>query len=675
MSQFHSFGKTVRQKFAEMLTADTLFTVKSDRDEIWRRYLAAFPPGSDPMFRKRTEHDCSCCRRFIRAAGNVIAITDGIRTTVWDVYNELASPYKEVAHAMSSYILSLPVEGLFITKFPKAGDEFTRETVDGQVIRWEHFSAEIPEKFLAKEPGTKIGAALAAHDVLKRGITELSPEVVATVIDLIDNNALYRGSEHRSALASFQMLQNRVMILAVNAIQSDRDSALRNLRGGYHAAQDLFWELHSQPAAKIRNTAIGTLLQDLSEGKELEASVKAFEAKVAPENYKRPTALITPRMIEDAMKVMTELDLEPALQRRHAKLTDVSVGSVLWVDNSVKGRLKGGIADLLHEEVKPSAFDPKDAKQITIDDFLKLTHRNGIRLYIDNNMPPHFVSLTAPVHPGVKSLFKWNNDFAWSYEGNVTDSIKDKVRKAGGKVEGVALRTSLAWFNIDDLDLHVTCPQGHIYFHNKLGILDVDMNVRGESREPVENMRWVTPPPGIYDFFVNQFTRREATDIGFVVEVESALGIHTFRYDKSPAAKQNVKVCRVTVARGQVTEITPAAGITCGQASQDIWGLKTLDLVKVQAIVLSPNYWDGNANGNKHHFFILEGCKNPNPCRGIYNEFLHSRLEANRKVFEVLGDKTKCPVADEQLSGVGFSSTRQDRIIAVTNGTAYSIRF
>ena len=114
--------------------------------------------------------------------------------------------------------------------------------------------------------------------------------------------------------------------------------------------------------------------------------------------------------------------------------------------------------------------------------------------------------------------------------------------------------------------------------------------------------------------------------------------------------------------------MAPAEGIVSGAASQERWGLKTLDLVRVNSVVLSPNHWDGQAVGNKHWFFILEGCKNPLPARGIYNEFLHGSLERHRKVFEVLGDKTKCPVADDQLSGVGFSSTRKDKVTVVAMG-------
>jgi hypothetical protein len=45
----------------------------------------------------------------------------------------------------------------------------------------------------------------------------------------------------------------------------------------------------------------------------------------------------------------------------------------------------------------------------------------------------------------------------------------------------------------------------------------------------------------------------------------------------------------------------------------------------------------------------------------------------------VLGSKTKCAPSAEQLSGVGFSSTRKDKVVAVVKGDkasrAYEIQF
>lgn len=99
--------------------------------------------------------------------------------------------------------------------------------------------------------------------------------------------------------------------------------------------------------------------------------------------------------------------------------------------------------------------------------------------------------------------------------------------------------------------------------------------------------------------------------------------------------------------------------------SQEIWGLRTETYEPVSMVMLSPNHWEGaGATGNKHTFFVLRAAKCDEPARGIYNEFLHSRLAAYGKVFELIGEKTKCPPAAEQLSGLGFSSTRRASFVA-----------
>ncbi len=649
---FKIFGNAVRSRFIEM-SREALFIVGSDRDTIWEKYLTAFPAGSNPVFRKRTEHDCSCCRTFIRSIGNVVAIQNGSMVSVWD-HNDLPSPYREVADAMAAYVKSLPIVDVFLTPVTRHGNEVTHEQSGATVLNWNHFSADVPKKFVTIDHAEKRGDARTTHAVLMRGFVELRPDAVATVVDLIQGNALYRGAEHLRAVLEFQGLQNRL------------------LAAGASARELLGWSMLDSPVARFRNTVIGTLVQDLSDGVDLERAVKSFETKVAPQNYKRPTALITKGMVDAAMKTLAELGLEQALERRHARLSDVSVSSVLFVDNAVRGVMKGGIKDLLMQEVKPAPFDLKKAVEIGVDEFVQkvLPKTNAISLYLDNNLLRNFVSLTAPAHTDSGSLFKWNNDFAWSYDGNVTDTIKDKVKRAGGTVEGVKLRISLAWFNTDDLDLHVREPGGnHVYFGNKSNILDVDMNVRGETRDPVENMRWIrVPRDGVYEVQVHNFTRRESVDVGFVIEVESDHGLETLRFEKAVSSRAYQPVAALTVKNGAVQTMQLGKDIVRGSASRDQWGLKTLDLVRVNSVVLSPNYWDGNAVGNKHWFFILDGCKNPLPARGIYNEFLPARLDKHRKVFEILGDKMKCPVSDEQMSGLGFSSTGKDKVTVIAMG-------
>ena len=83
----------------------------------------------------------------------------------------------------------------------------------------------------------------------------------------------------------------------------------------------------------------------------------------------------------------------------------------------------------------------------------------------------------------------------------------------------------------------------------------------------------------------------------------------------------------------------------------------------------SPNHWDGEKTGNKHWFFILDGCKNDSKARGFFNEFLDEGLRDHRKVFEVLGSKMKTEKSDEQLSGLGFSSTQKNHVLCKVGGS------
>lgn len=97
-------------------------------------------------------------------------------------------------------------------------------------------------------------------------------------------------------------------------------------------------------------------------------------------------------------------------------------------------------------------------------------------------------------------------------KSNIDAEIRDRVKKAGGMYDGVDIRASLIWNNTNDLDLHVITPGGeHIYYGAKQascgGWLDVDMNVRGETTKPVENVRWAkgAAPAGRYKVFVRNF--------------------------------------------------------------------------------------------------------------------------------------------------------------------------
>lgn len=667
-NEFPTFAKIVAASFQAIVKTSQVFVTGVDGDRLYQQYLDAFPEGTNPVFKKQTEHECSTCRHFIRRAGNVVAVDNqGVVHTVWDDASVKAPyPYNAVAAVLRCAVRLGDISDLFRVsqKENSFGAATTRSLGDdGRALTWDHlYTGTIPKALQAASPDQVRGDYHTTVGVFMRGLVELSPEAIDTVIKLIEANNLYRGQEHLAAVQQFQKAQQAYLFQN----KGPREQAL------------FAWTNATGPAARFRNTVIGTLVQDLSEGVDIDRAVASFEQKVAPTNYKRSSAVITPGMVKKAMETIETLGLEPALERRFAVIGDISVNDVLWVNGSVKPAMKGGIGDVLMKAVvvnNPSKHDEERAEDIGLEAFVTqvLPATTSMEILLKGEHLGNLMSLTAPVHPEPAQLFRWNNDFAWSYGGNVTDSIAERVKKAGGKVEGAVLRVSLSWFNYDDLDLHVHEPGGgHIYFGNKRGtsngVLDVDMNAGGgRSREAVENIVWMDKiPSGTYEVVVNNFSKREACDVGFVIEVECGGALSHFSYNKAVRDGQDVRVATLHMKEGRLEQADIGdPDITASNVSQTKWGLTTEQYIPVDAVTLSPNYWGsaGHPGGNKHTFFVLRGAKNDEPTRGIYNEFLHPRLEPHRKVFEVIGDKTKCQPIEGALSGLGFSSTKKTNFV------------
>lgn len=646
---FPVFARAVRARFEE-LARHELYT--TDCGDLFAAYLAAYPAGSNPLVRQRTLYDCQACKHFLRRAGGLVAIRNNRVATLWELPG-LPPPYRQVAAALDAAVRTAPVTGVFRTEERQCGVEYNYDAKTNE--RHDHFHAVVADRHFASDPEAQRGALAAVHQVFKRGLVELRATDLLAVLDLIDANGLYRGAEHRPAVAGFLEM-------------------IRRSEAGLTDVDLYTWEHLGDRHARFRNTVIGTLLVDLAAGQDLEQAVRAFEQKVAPANYKRPTAVITQKMVEAAVETVTRLGLHGALARRYARLSDVSVTDVLFVDNDTKGQLKDGLTALLEASVRRPPPDLSQATRLPAEAFVAsvLPGTKTLDLFLENRHQGNFVSLTGA--DGPERLFKWDNNFAWAYDGDVADSVKQRVKAAGGKVD-CKLRVSLSWYNFDDLDLHALTPNGHIYFRDKRGILDVDMNAGGgHTRNAVENLAFTTLADGIYEIYVNQFARRETVDVGFAIEVEYGGQLHQHSYGKSLKTGENVRCFRLHVRGGELTQVE--ADLPGGATPQEKWGVKTETLVPVAAALYSPNHWGSNAVGAKHLFFMLKGCVNPGSARGIFNEYLRPELTPHGKVFEVLASRSKCPPADEQVSGVGFTAARGDTVTVVVDGKrAYTLLF
>lgn len=680
---FKDFVKAIQKNLQQMSKdSSRLFTVNVDTEELYNLYLDSFPAGTNEIYRERREYDCSCCRHFIRDVGNVVSIKNGELHTIWGINPVSDDKYNVVAAALDAYVKQKAVLGVFLKKEKRIGTPENREMLPtGKINKYEHFFVDLPEICIFKECyGHTLEGDLSqfrdVRNVFKRSLDEISKEAVDTVLELIAQNSLYKGAEWKKQLTEFKNYQKEYGKL------TDEQKEL------------WIWEKSIAAGAvigKIRNHSIGTLLVNIAEGMDLDLAVRKYEQIVAPVNYKRPKAIFTKKMLEDAKKTITELGYMDSLQRRFATLDDITVNNILFSNKDAAKRITGAM-DLFDEMEQDVAIDPKrfsKVEEISAEDFIKnvLPVAKELEVYLENKHIQNMVSLIAPEVAAAKTMFKWNNGMSWAYTGNITDSdIKENVKAAGGSVTGV-VRFSIQWNDGNgkdnsDLDAHCLEPQGgdHIYFSHKIsrytgGELDIDITnpiyqCKSNGGVAVENITYPSKErmkPGTYKFYVNQYSFRNSQ--GFKAEIEVNGEIHSYEYNAP--VRGNVDVAEVILDQSGNFKVVDKLPGNCATISKDVWGIKTLQFTPVSVVCYSPNYWDEQKGiGHQHLFFMLKDCINPEEPNGYYNEFLKPELEQHRRVFEALGAKAHVKDVDDQLSGVGFSLTkRNDLIIKVKGAT------
>lgn len=679
--EFKEFRNMISDHFKTMTKdVDRLFEVGVDKDEMWNTYLDSFPTGTNEIFRKRRKYDCSCCRQFVKQIGSVVVIKNNKLETIWDlgIHDDKFEP---VAKAMSDFVRRHCVTDVYVSKFKKVGTEYNYEQYeDGTMKKWEHFQIILDDKFVdktARSIGDIKGGFRDTKNVFKRSLDEISMDALETVLELINSNTLYKGEEWKTILMEFKRYKKEYEKLSSDDVR------------------DLYtWENSVKAGiaiGRIRNHSIGTLLVNVSNEMDLDTAVKKYEQIVAPTNYKRPKAIFTKKMLEDAKKTISELGYMDSLNRRFATLDDITVNNILFSNKDAAKRISDS-SDIFGELEKQAVVNPRKfsrVEEITANDFIKnvLPSAKEVEVLVENKHSNNFVSLIAPCNKDSKSMFKWNNGLSWAYSGNITDSdMKQNVKAAGGNVDGV-LRFSIQW-NEDgrdncDLDAHCIEPnRNEIYFSNcrkpslssMTGQLDVDI-IHPNGKVAVENITWSDKSkmkPGVYKFFVNQYSGSARN--GFRAEIEFNGEIYSFDYSNSMRTGQDVYVADVILdTNGEFTIKEKISG-NSKVSSRTVWGISTNEFTPVSVVCYSPNYFDEQDGiGHRHLFFMLNGCKNDEEPNGYYNEFLKSELEKHKRVFEALGSKCHVEDSEDQLSGIGFSMTKRAELIVKVKGATERI--
>lgn len=686
----------LQAQFDKMCATGKLFKSTVSGHKVFELYMQGF--GEDPIFRdpESSEHNCNLCKNFLYRYGNIVAIDENLNImTLFDI--DGGEEYNDSFILMSDVLKMNPIEGTFTETFnmlnyslnyehvtstqpmyklgiPSNVKRYTKEEAEkfgvvkpNEIRTFHHFSISIPKQFI-DFTGKTTEAINALHKVdyelFSKAMEELPIDTLMLVRDLINQGSLLDGATH---LHKVEAILKKAQ--EYQSIPTDK-RALWCWSNSYNFKY-----------ARFKNELIGTLCTELAEGKELNEACKAWNIRVDPINYMKATAPITKKQIEEAQKFVEENGYAESFERRCATIEDIKASDILHI-NSGDGTIKKvSIFDgvkATSTRHKRSEFDKVET--VSIEKFMKdiLPTCTSVEAFLLNSHKGNMVTLTTSINKDSKPIFKWPNNYSWTYNGNLAgkSQIKEEVKKAGGFVDAF-FRFSIMWNedgrDIVDLDAHAMEPTGHIYYGNYKGyatvgggMLDIDMI--DPSSTGIENIFWTDPKKlrdGNYRFFINNFNCKRNKG----AKAEIAFGDEVFTYEIKHEIQGDVDIATVQIKDGQLANIQQSQYLTdSNYSSMELYGLDTNEFHKVNLVCLSPNHWDAPV-GNKHYFFMLEGCKAPTQIRSFHNENLIPELLNHRKVMEVLANTTMIESTDKQLSGLGFNATVHDELILKLKGS------
>jgi len=702
---FNDFNIMIQERFDYIQSNYKLFRSNITGDELWNKYLSSFKKGDDPVFRdpNSTSHTCNNDKNFIRRYGNVVGINENYEiVSMFDLDLEIDNIYYTPSKSLSKLLKNSNIVNVFFETYEELNSlpyekvnknnkkfqlgngtsykQYTKEEVEkygsvelNKVYSFDHFHVFLNNEFVDKNKKSIesiMGNYRDSKNVFKRAMDEIPLDTLELVRDLINQGSLLNGDTHLYKINEFIPLKREY-----NTINNKDNWA---------------WvKSYNLPIAKFRNELIGTLCVELAEGVELNDACKTWNKRVDPVNYMKAKSPITQKQIKEAQKFVEEMGYTESFNRRFASIDDIDINEILH-SNVGKGEIKSAsIFDSIQPSKstrhKRSQFD--GIEEVSIEKFMKdiLPNCTSVEAFMENRFDGNLVSLITSNDKNVKQLFKWNNPFSWTYNGNLTGKslIKEAVKERGGNVDGI-LRFSIMWAENDpndnsDLDAWCKLPNNTTIGYsssyrkdrgnarNMSGQLDVDITSPNDrsNKNIVENISFIDKSKmkdGTYLFYINMYSNRGSK--GFSAEIEFDGQLYTYEYNSSWSGDK--VVAEVTLKDGKFT-IEHKLPET--NQSKKYWNLDTNEFHKVNLVCQSPNHWGENNTGNKHYFFMLDNCKSDLSLRSFHNEYLSSELLLHRKVMEVLANSTMIEPTDKQLAGVGFNSTVRDELIVKVSGS------
>jgi hypothetical protein len=374
-------------------TATVLFSVAADKAVLWNLYLAQFPAEH------RQHYTCNECRKFFERYADLVTIDAKGNAKSIMFSDSPSGDFGYIFDNLRTVIEGSTVENMFVTEETKWGIAVT-----GQ---WEHFAVTPPKKFVHVVVLDKEGKPLqtayqaeaektAEFRTMVRALVEYSEKTLETAMTIINSDALYRGD---SVAARAKWLQDVILT----------QKKTKNARNRHN----LLWSaVATAPVgfAKPRGNSLGSLLDNIAEGKDLKDIRAEFAAVMDPTKHNRPQNGPSAGNIKQAERIIDAMDRTSALGRRFARLDDIQK---LWVPRPVRAGGTGGVFGHLAPRDRKQAESNLlnlPSKKMTLEKFVTTIVPTAQEIEVKMQSVMQFIALTTAVDPKAKPILQWDDE-------------------------------------------------------------------------------------------------------------------------------------------------------------------------------------------------------------------------------------------------------------------------
>lgn len=375
--QFDDWMTRIQAQFTRH-ASQPLFLVNTP-EPLFDIYLSCLPAH------ERQYHNCWACKHFINKFGRLATIQDAQLVPV--MWGADAPPFYAASDAsMADAIRHGSVVGVFHAEEGTWGTPRTGE--------WTHFGVVPPAAIVHTDRHRTAAQRMAEkfQDFLtvKRAVAEVPRVQLRRALELVQTNQLYRGEKVVGAMTWLRDLCDMASPKRGRARDLTIWPMVASAPPGFcHPRASVWW----------------SLIEDLDSGKSADAAIKAFDAKMDPTKYQRPTAAPKAGAIDAAERLFEQMGASRSLERRLATLSDLTL---LWAPTPEKAA--GGTFGRLRQDTQRS--DTTKEQKITWVKFAATVLPIARQIEVYAPALGNYCQYVTAVHEDAPPILQWDEPHA-----------------------------------------------------------------------------------------------------------------------------------------------------------------------------------------------------------------------------------------------------------------------